>query len=216
MKIDKLMIIKGYVVTEDGLINFMKYIGDKYNNRTLVNIDNTKIKINLQKDLERGCYADYVEKHTDIYKCIHLTNKLLLDHFCKTQIYYPSCCSEVRHKKYFIGICVKAYDRLYVKCNNNCTNFAYCDDCIGQTENGSYNVHEIFDNITEINPENICKWCNNDNKEYGKCKFCDNDNFTEKKFKLVRKKEVDTDIREFHKDKIYGYFYFLNYCPSCQ
>ena len=73
------------------------------------------------------------------------------------------CCSDSSNKKIILGVKMHTYYRKYIRCDN-CETHSVCDTCIGNTNNGLYDVDKIFSDSAKCNPRHICQNCNADNK----------------------------------------------------
>jgi hypothetical protein len=80
-------------------------------------------------------------------------------------IYTFPCCSKSRAKIYIIGRKVHVYYRKYTKCGQ-CDKYSVCDTCIGETNNGNYNVDKILDEPVKVNMNHICYYCFSDNRKH--------------------------------------------------
>ena len=80
------------------------------------------------------------------------------------KVYGYPCCSPLSDKKWIIGIEMHKYYRKLTNCKD-CGEYSTCDTCIGFTNNGYYNIIQIFEKITKVNLRNICFSCFHDNKE---------------------------------------------------
>lgn len=66
---------------------------------------------------------------------------------------------------FIIGVALHVYYRRHnIKCRD-CKEFTCCDTCIGQTNNGFYDVSGICDKPTEVNLRHICFACFADNRD---------------------------------------------------
>ncbi len=70
---------------------------------------------------------------------------------------YP-CCTEIRGEKYLVGEVVHTYYRKNVKCEK-CPSYCVCDNCIGITNNGHYDVDKIINTPTTVPLEELCQHC---------------------------------------------------------
>lgn len=204
MVFNHVMLLKGYLLTIDETFDFLKFIYDF--------MDNSRY---LYKFLKKDP-AIIPEKHREYFLMNHMAeiNDLLI-RFDKIQIYTPPCCSGISYKQFVVGHCLKQYERIQVGCDK-CINTPYCcNTCIGQTENGYYDIDVIFDNFLEVNKNNICQYCHNDKREeLESCNFC---NFVELEHDGMRLREIKTDERlnEWTSKRNVKYYYMLDDCISC-
>lgn len=147
-----------------------------------------------------------------------------------------SCCSKSNGKLYLIGIRMHRYYRKSTRCEN-CPNYCVCDTCIGQTNNGHYDVEAILDGPTEANLRHVCLHCFADNREdlgapkedssavgpQGMpCKTCGlkpDDRFTPTK-KLTRlhyHEQLKALFKKYEvtKNKEIKFYYMVDDCLSC-
>lgn len=78
-------------------------------------------------------------------------------------LYRFQCCSELNESSCIIGTTVHTYYRKYIKCDK-CTDYTCCDTCIGETNNGYYDVDTILNKLVECDPIRLCPTCFADNK----------------------------------------------------
>jgi len=79
------------------------------------------------------------------------------------EIFKIPCC-ESENKQYFVGLQMHTYYRKHgIKCDN-CDKYSCCDNCIGQTNNGFYDIVRMADNPVEVNSQHVCLHCFSDNK----------------------------------------------------
>jgi hypothetical protein len=163
-------------------------------------------------------------------------------------IIYP-CCSDLGSECFILGRVVKIYNRTNKKCGihmcektvkgkcvcdspyssipNICGNYYICKSCLGDTENGYYDVEGILNNAVEINFKHICNECNHDNRKniYTKSRSC---SLCKTKMNTVQNisdnksyKSVHKDIRKFigkYKKNYTPYvkfYYMLDDCLAC-
>ena len=81
----------------------------------------------------------------------------------KIELFRFPCCSDSAKKLFILGHTMHTYYRKYIRCDQ-CPEYCVCDTCIGNTNNGYYNVREILSNPTEVNIRNVCLYCYSDNK----------------------------------------------------
>ena len=199
------MIVKGYPMTIDDVFTFVKYLAGIY-------------KQNCYKFLQDEIPSEEENKKEWLQEWISEINNLV-SIFRRFQIYTPQCCSEQSYKIFVLGRCVKKYERINVQCDN-CTENSCCDTCLGQTENGFYNVNEMYESntIIKVEPDNICNWCYNDNREKIEgCKFCDRSQLAAKGISLRDRVEVDIRLVEWIQSNhhVSNYYYMLDDCLSC-
>ena len=72
------------------------------------------------------------------------------------------CCSKSNGKKYILGTSLHKYYRKITRCDK-CSEYSVCDTCIGQTNNGHYDVRAIYSGPAEANIRHICLHCFHDN-----------------------------------------------------
>lgn len=95
-----------------------------------------------------------------------------------------------------------------------CGPYTVCDECLGTTNNGQYDIVDIFDNVIEVNPDFVCHNCGNDNRiPYTFCKVCNLK-------RSIRKYEPSYSVKEARKhmklaDKKIAYYYVVDDCLSC-
>ena len=81
-----------------------------------------------------------------------------------SQLYDYRCCSKSKGKLFILGYPIHTYYRKKIRCSN-CEEYSVCNDCIGQTNNGYYDVEKILDGPNEVNIRNVCLYCYADNKQ---------------------------------------------------
>ena len=65
---------------------------------------------------------------------------------------------------YIIGLQMHVYyHKTGLKCGS-CPKHSLCDSCIGQTNNGYYDVRSMNDRAVEVNLRHVCLFCFSDNK----------------------------------------------------
>lgn len=192
MVYEKVLVIWGFKVSKIELENFVHHMG-KY----------------LESEYLESAKLDEDNK----FDYVHLTNELI-GRF-RFKIFLPVCCSE--SQDYIIGRKVASYKRVEVRCNQCPSQYRVCNDCIGYTTNGHYDVISILENAIEIPSPHICKYCNNDNRELVEnCKFCKHKELAASgKIVKKQKQEVDCRIVSLFEGMSSGYFYRLNDCTSC-
>ena len=80
------------------------------------------------------------------------------------RIWYNLCCNYSGNKDVVIGISISTIWRIKSRCDN-CPEYQNCDDCFGQTDQGTYNFEKLYGNNVEVSPENLCSHCLYDLKE---------------------------------------------------
>ena len=202
MVFTKIMILKGYLLTVNDVFEFVEYL------QKLLGVHKKYYKF-LDVEL-----SDIKDKNEWLIDNTHELNKILF-RFKQIQLYTYPCCSDLQDVYYILAQCIKYYDRIYVECKN-CSNFYCCDACMGQTENGYYDMKKVLDEIVEIDEKHICKWCNNDKRSDTKnCNFCDWQNL---KSLGMHKRPIifiDPRLSEWAKNKPIKYYYMLDDCLSC-
>jgi len=68
-------------------------------------------------------------------------------------------------KKFIIGISLHKYFRKHVPNCEECDEYIMCDTCIGQTNNGFYDVITMIEEPIEVNIRNICFHCFSDHTD---------------------------------------------------
>lgn len=120
------------------------------------------------------------------------------------------CCSENNNKLFIIEVKVHTYYRKHVKCYQ-CDENSVCDYCIGETNNGQYDVQAILDGPVSIVPSTVCDSCGADNKgPFKKCNVCYR-NYKESTMYL----KFPTDISVLVDGKDVGYYVVIDDCLSC-
>jgi hypothetical protein len=66
---------------------------------------------------------------------------------------------------FIVGIELHEYYRKHNCSCGDCEKYACCDACIGQTNNGYYNVQRMVTQPVEVNLRHLCFHCYSDNKE---------------------------------------------------
>lgn len=102
-----------------------------------------------------------LEEITDVDECGYVEESELADNI--TVFQFP-CCSKNNGVKYIIGESLHKYYRKHTRCDK-CEKYTVCDTCIGQTNNGYYDVDAIFSGPVEANIHHICLHCFADNKK---------------------------------------------------
>ena len=139
--------------------------------------------------------------------------------FGRIQIYrMKRCCSDIKTHTYVLGKISKTYYRINAICDN-CPKYACCKRCLGLTDNGYYDIYEIFNNVTRVPDNQVCKICYHDKKENNECKFC---NFEMYQYQGVREREprFEKSIFDSRVDKFFNvddikYYLLLDDCTSC-
>ena len=68
-------------------------------------------------------------------------------------------------RKYILGLKVhKYYHKVGFRCDK-CEKYSLCDNCIGQTNNGVYDVRAMVTDSVEVNLRHVCLNCFADNKK---------------------------------------------------
>lgn len=139
---------------------------------------------------------------------------------------YPYlCCSDISQKKFIIGKVVKSWNRKITICPE-CPKLQVCDDCICETEHGSYPIEKIFNNTVECPIENVCMYCWRDNKVRIRngCEACGHRpnwdmKFDHKEDNKFEDKEIVKTIDKYKVEKgLTGevkIYYFLDDCIYC-
>lgn len=81
----------------------------------------------------------------------------------RMEVFSFPCCSKSQNEKYIIGFKLHTYYHKVVKCGD-CDRNSCCDTCIGETNNGNYDVEKILDGPVEVNIRHLCLYCFSDNK----------------------------------------------------
>jgi len=82
----------------------------------------------------------------------------------QVEIFSFPCCSKSGCKLYVVGYLMHTYYRKLTRCDK-CPSYCVCDECIGMTNNGYYNVNDIVDKPVEVNMRHLCLCCFADNKK---------------------------------------------------
>jgi hypothetical protein len=203
MVFTKVMVLKGYLLSIDEVFQLLEYLQNymidagKYYKCLIIDPPNIK---NKKEWLIENLYE---------------LNNAVFSRFKKIQLYTPPCCSKMCQEYYVLGHCVKIYRRLDVQCEK-CTNYFCCDTCLGQTENGFYDMNKLFNEIVEVNEKHVCGWCNNDKKdELNNCKFCNCQKLVEDGMTKRFDNFIDSRLNKWASDKSIKYYYMLNDCLSC-
>nr|QBK86397.1 MAG: hypothetical protein LCMAC102_01920 [Marseillevirus LCMAC102] len=133
------------------------------------------------------------------------------------------CCIKKR-KMHLFGVCVHTYYRYHQRCEN-CEKYTVCDECIGQTNNGHYDVLTIAESDVKVERRHLCPCCFSDNKsDYDRCKTC-NSKFDETPrsfdkwltnvsyFHLLGELLKDLEIGRSLTD--FDFYYSVDDCLSC-
>ena len=91
---------------------------------------------------------------------------------CFITIYTPKCCSCNTDKIFVIGTKVTSISRINVECNKCPKQFELCDQCLGATSDGFYDVYLMANEFVEIPADQICPKCLYHNAAVGSCKRC--------------------------------------------
>lgn len=207
MRSHKLMIIKGYIINADSVLEMIEYI------KTLFIGDHGKMRYPF-------LYTNMSSFNHHQKKFWLLTHRYELNDVISRfniQLYYWSCCT-IFKDLYIVGRNVKSYDQLSIKCDN-CTSSSPCVKCLGQTNNGYYDIETISKNIVTIDEKQICKWCYNDHREIShNCHFCHCDALIVNGIKLIKKDDDDERIKPWiqNLNTIEQYVYMIDYCLSCK
>ena len=128
------------------------------------------------------------------------------------------CHSAARGHKYVLGIQVHLYYRHFIRCPN-CPELAVCDVCIGNTNNGVYDVQDICDRPTEIEPEHVCGRCFADNRRavdhQNPCRDCRLEESVKDRNKSITLRELRKLGNFYDLDKPLGFYYMIDGCLSC-
>lgn len=74
------------------------------------------------------------------------------------------CCSKSQGEIYVVGFPLHKYYRQVTHCEKCPGPRTVCDDCIGMTNNGHYDIQDIADGPVKGNIRHICLNCFHDNK----------------------------------------------------
>ena len=134
------------------------------------------------------------------------------------------CCSKSRGKLFIAGMSRRIYVRVKAGCGKIIDpQSAYkwfcgvqrlvCDTCIGETDNGNYDVQAILDGPVVAPDEHICPNCYEDNRTtFEVCRRC-------RYPKTDEHERMDNQIKQVIKDMggnpPIHYFYMLDDCLSC-
>lgn len=201
-----ILMIKGILLDTKKLYQFIEFINNAF--KTEFSIDEFKKYENDDDNDNKYIFWDLIDEVNEYIK-----------QFNKIKIYKMQvCCSSTKRHTYVLGKIVKTYYRINVICDD-CPKYLCCKRCLGLTDNGYYNIQEIFDHITKIPDNQICKMCYHDKKENNECKFC---NFEMYQGQCVRKREpkfgeiiLDCRIDKFFSADDIGYYLQLDDCISC-
>ena len=111
------------------------------------------------------------DKDSNIYEQIDEINSNLSTPF---QVFFYPCCSNLNQNRFILGYEIRRYHRYLSTCDKCPKRFQVCDECFNKTENGSYDMQHIFDNVVTLDADNVCRFCFSDNREkigYS-CKVC--------------------------------------------
>lgn len=135
------------------------------------------------------------------------------------------CCSDSNQTCFILGKKVKSWVRFITTCPK-CEEYSLCDDCIGQTEFGYYDVQKILDGPVECPIENTCMYCWRDNRKpiTNKCVACGHKPNWQMRFNWPQENKFEHQpiveaLEAFMEDKkIEGevkIYYMLDDCLSC-
>lgn len=145
------------------------------------------------------------------YDVVHFFNKEFSGKLGLELLFFP-CCSKNGGKMYYLGRIVRKYKRVLHKCDN-CKKYTVCDNCIGSTTNGFYDVSKILDEPVKVDQRNICMFCFHDHR-YSNFVFC-----TECDEKEKTPRETDSTpsplLEKLVGDTESSFYYRLNDCLSC-
>lgn len=105
-----------------------------------------------------------------------------------------------------------------------CGPYHVCNECLGTTNNGTYDVDKILNSVVECPNEHICHYCKNDNRcVYEECKRCGSaplkltpgqkDHRDE--YNLINPSELCIARNKVDSTKQIKYYYMLDDCLSC-
>lgn len=205
MVFTKVMIIKGFLLSNNDVLSLVKYLMEFMSHVDFYKFLNTDFS--KYKETDKALWI--------IYNAYMINN--LLSRFQGIQLYEWPCCTKV-DDCYILGIKVKQYDRLAVRCDK-CDTHTLCATCLGQTENGYYDIDRILDSVFQVDETHICKWCHNDKKATSpSCKFCNHHLLENASMKLQTEDFKDCRLHKWF-DTITQtpqYFYMLDDCTSCR
>jgi hypothetical protein len=127
------------------------------------------------------------------------------------------CCSDSLNKFYILGYVIHTYYRRHVQCKD-CGEHSVCDLCIGETNNGWYDVDTIANKPSHVPADRMCCFCGSDQVEANhRCKLCFRKNLER------REHYVEASVKRFahsilHLDAgdcIVSNYLMLNDCLSC-
>lgn len=206
MVFTKVMLLQGYVLSQKDVLSFIDYLkifmGDvgnrhyKFLHTDFKEFDENKI---------REWISNKKAKIND-----------LISRFMGIRLFSWPCCTKISDV-YFLGVITKKYNRLRVRCNK-CEKYSLCDTCIGQTENGFFDVSKILNTVFIVDDSHICQWCFNDKKEdVQQCKFCNYDKLIKAGMYLRQHNFRDERLEKWFNDSKLptNFIYMLDDCLSC-
>lgn len=203
MVFTQLMVIKGYLLSQNDVFDFVRFL---QKNMKSIRHQYEFLRMDIDKiDDKDDWFMSYIPNINDF-----------ISRFKGIQLFTSPCCSDVACKSFILGNKIKSYDRLNAKCNNCPSPHTLCDNCLGQTENGFYDVTKIFDKITQINEFHVCKYCNNDKRgDSENCKFCNWRSIIDKNISLSPTDNKDIRLKDWISNRTANYYYMLDDCLSC-
>jgi len=200
----KLFIVSGLLLSKEQIITALETVAEE------------ELKAIAEEDLEEAL-PELFREHL-VRANPELWMKHCGGHYPK--LYSFPCCSESSGKWFVLGFKVHAYYRKHVHCGG-CPENAVCDMCIGETNNGWYDIDAIFNRPTRILREKICWLCNSDQVEVNhRCKLCFINNPEARQNMLSHsEKKLDRFAKEFLDFMPGTYaiapYYMVDDCLSC-
>jgi hypothetical protein len=140
-------------------------------------------------------------------------SKLELDE--NITLYKFPCCSDIGEEKFILGTEINSYDRTNDKCDE-CEEYYACENCLGATTNGWYDVEDILHNPVICDAKYVCTVCDHDNHTDSElCSFCSNNRKDQTISMNDAFEEIQTFLKEVGIDGKTQYYYMLDDCLSC-